>query len=321
MRWHSLRAAWTFAIATVLGVGSLRGSLEADDQPYSRQEDVVYGRKYGTALTLDVITPQTGANGIGVIWCVSGGWYSAHEAIRPASVRRLLERGYTLFAVIHGSQPKFAIPEVLEDMHRATRFVRANAKKYGVDPEKLGIVGGSAGGHLSLMQGVAGRSGNPLAPDPIERVSSKVQAVACFFPPTDFLNYGEPGAIALGRGVLKNFQAPFAFTTLDTKKNLLVTITDEQRILAIGKDISPVYHVNSGDAPALIIHGDADKLVPIQQAQLMIERLQKEKIPCSLVTKKGMAHGWPKLDEDFTLFADWFDQHLRHVEKKPVSKK
>ena len=163
----------------------------------TRTEDVIYGRKFGVALTMDVFTPpKDKANGKGVIWCVSGGWVSG----KPGGVgqaRELVDRGYVVFAVVHGSQPKFTIPEVLEDMHRAVRFIKFNAKKYNVDPDKLGIAGGSAGGHLSLMQGNAFKDGNPKANDPIDRESSKIAVIACFYPPTDFLNYGKEGEYAL----------------------------------------------------------------------------------------------------------------------------
>ena len=118
----------------------------------------------------------------------------------------LLKRGYTVFAVVHGSQPKYTIPEILEDINRAVRFIRHHAKDYRVDPDRLGIAGASAGGHLSLMQGTSGDLGNKGAKDPIDRESSRVQAVACYFPPTDFLNYGKPGEITLGDGVLKDFK-------------------------------------------------------------------------------------------------------------------
>src|SRR4029079_1170552 len=171
---------------------------------FTRAEDVIYGRKYGLAMTMDIFTPKENANGKGVIWCVSGGWFSA----KPGGVglgKEFVDRGYVVFAVIHGSQPKFTIPEVLDDMHGAVRFIKANAKKYNVDPDKLGITGGSAGGHLSLMQGCAPKEGNPKAPDPVDRQSSKVAAVACFYPPTDFLNYGKEGNVALGGGTLKGF--------------------------------------------------------------------------------------------------------------------
>src|SRR5712671_6668224 len=94
-------------------------SAEAPD--WTRTQDIIYGRKYGLALTMDVFTPKK-ANGIGVIYVVSGGWFSGPQAIRPTLVAPLLKRGYTVFAVVHGSQPKFTVPEIVEDMHRGVRF-------------------------------------------------------------------------------------------------------------------------------------------------------------------------------------------------------
>lgn len=280
-------------------------------ETYTRTEDVIYGRKYGLAMTMDVFAPKDKekANGRGIIWCVSGGWFSA----KPGGIGPGLEfvnRGYTVFAVTHGSQPKFTIPEVLEDMHRAVRFIKANAKKYNVDPDKLGITGASAGGHLSLMQGCAPKEGKPKADDPVERQSSKVAAVACYFPPTDFLNYGKEGNVALGGGTLKGFRPPFDFWERDKDTNKLVVIADEERRKQIGKQISPAYHVSKDSAPALISHGDADTLVPIQQAEVIIAKLNENKVPCELVVRKGAGHGGGAFSKDGKLFADWFDKYL-----------
>jgi acetyl esterase/lipase len=283
----------------------------APSQNSTRKSDVIYGRKFGLAMTMDVFTPKENANGRGIIFCVSGGWFSAKEAINLGFIQPLVNRGYTVFAVVHGSQPKFTIPEVLEDMHRSVRFIKFHAKEYGVDPDKLGITGGSAGGHLSLMQGNAFKPGNPKSPDPVERESSRVAAVACFFPPTDFLNYGEKGNIALGGGTLKNFRPPFDFTERDKETNKLVVIADEERRQEIGKRISPISHVTKESAPALIMHGDADKLVPIQQAELIIAKYREVGVPCELVVKKGGNHGWAGMDKDIALFADWFDKYLK----------
>lgn len=287
-------------------------ALHAADGPsYTRVEDVVYGRKFGSALTLDVFTPKEGANGAGVIMVVSGGWFSGHEGINAGFFSELLKRGYTVFAVVHGSQPKYTIPEVISDMNRAVRFVRAHAADYKIDPDRIGIMGASAGGHLSLMQGTAGDKGNTDARDPIDKTSSRVQAVACFFPPTDFLNYGKPGENALGRGILKDFAAPFDFHEFDANAKKFVPITDEEKVLEIGRKISPINHVSSDDPPTLIIHGDADKLVPIQQAELIVGKLKDAGVEAKLVTKPGAAHGWPNLDKDIVLIADWFDAHLK----------
>jgi hypothetical protein len=141
--------------------------------------------------------------------------------------------------------------------------------------------------------------------------------VACFFPPTDFLNYGEKGKEALGRGTLSNFRAPFDFKELDPKTRAFVLITDEDKRRDIGRQISPIYHVTSHSAPALIIHGDADKLVPIQQAQSIVAKLKEAGVPAELVVKHGAQHGWQGMDKDLPTIADWFDKYL----KKPTTAK
>ena len=290
-----------------VGVPSTRG----DELPPQRVQDVIYGRKHGTALTLDVLRPTGKSNGHGIIWVISGGWYSNHDAISPGGARPFTDRGYTVFAVVHGSQPKFTIPEVLEDMHRAVRFVRTHAADYGVDPAKLGITGASAGGHLSLMQGTAGTEGKPDAKDPVDRASSRVQAVACFFPPTDFLNYGKPGTrIVRPEKMGRTFRPAFDFREFDPAKKKFVTITDDQKIRSIGRDVSPVNHVSADDPPTLIVHGDADKLVPIQQAELVVDKLTKAGVEAKLIRKPGASHGWPGMDKDQATMADWFDAHL-----------
>jgi acetyl esterase/lipase len=296
-----------FAAVAALALAPVASAQPATN--FTRTEDVIYGRKFGTALTMDVFTPKENANGRGIIWCVSGGWLSD----KPRGVglaKEFVDRGYVVFAVVHGSQPKYTIPEVLDDMHRAVRFIRANAKKYAVDPDKLGISGGSAGGHLSLMQGTAFKPEDPKVTDPIDQLSSKVAAVACFYPPTDFLNYGKEGQSALGDGTLKNFRAPFDFHELDKETRSFVPVTDPAKRREIGRAISPAYHVTKESAPALIIHGDADKIVPIQQAELMVAKYKEAGVPAELVVKKGQAHGWKGMDQDVKLLADWFDKYL-----------
>ncbi len=309
---HLFSVLATAAALAAIMTASLPALARGAD--FTRKEDVVYGRKYGTALTMDVFTPKQNANGAAVVWVISGGWFSAHEAINPAPVEELLKRGYTVFAVVHGSQPRYTLPEIVADMNRAVRFIRYHAADYSIDPDRIGITGGSAGGHLSLMQGTAGDKGNPAAKDPIEKTSSRVQAVACFFPPTDFLNYGKPGENAVGRGVLKGFKPPFDFHEQDPNTKVFRPITDEARILEIARQVSPAYHVSADDPPTLIIHGDADVLVPIQQARLILDKLKQAGVEGKLVVKEGASHGWPDLLKDMTIIADWFDQHIG---KKP----
>jgi acetyl esterase/lipase len=292
------------------------GRTTGDPAPHvaaapARQE-VIYGRKFGTALTMDVFAPQKGANGAGAIVVVSGGWYSGHERIDDWShfIDPLRAGGYTVFAVVHGSNPKFAIPEILDDMHRAVRFIRHNAKDYHIDPDRLGVTGGSAGGHLSLMQGCAGKDGDPKAADPVDRAPSRVQAVAAFCPPTDFLNWGEKGKVMLGTHPIVPVKGAFDFHRLDPKTNSFVLITDEKEREEIGKQISPITHVAKDNPPTLIIHGDKDALVPLQQAQAMAEKLKETGTTAALIVRAGGGHDAALVREHMPRVVEWFDKYL-----------
>jgi len=147
-------------------------SLHAENLPaapvadFTRTEDVVYGRKFGVALTLDVIQPAK-PNGYGIVYMVSGGWRSSHDSINPKTYAPYLERGYTVFAVCHGCQPRFTIPEIREDVERAVRFIRFNAAKWSVKPDALGVTGGEQQAREAAPV-VAGEVG-PLDPEHVEQ--------------------------------------------------------------------------------------------------------------------------------------------------------
>lgn len=271
----------------------------------ARTEDVVYGRKFGFALTLDVLQPAK-PNGYGIVYMVSGGWRSNHDSISAKAYAPYLARGYTIFAVCHACQPRFTIPEITEDVNRAVRFIRHNAAKWNVNPDQLGVSGGSAGGHLSLTLGTGGGPGKADAKDPIDRESSAVQCVACFYPPTDFLNYGSPGEDGVGAGVLKDLRAAFFAPGAEDTPEI------HQKL---GHEISPVYHITAKMPPTLIIHGDADKRVPLQQSQSFVQKATEAGATAKLIVKPGAAHGWPNQAPDMEVLADWFDQYLRGIRK------
>ena len=305
---------WVALVLPAAGAGMAR----ADDPipparavvGYDRQADVIYGRKVGVALTMDVFTPKSGRNGAAVVMVVSGGYFSNHDAIVPNGFRALMNRGYVVFAVVHGSQPQFTVPEIVGDVNRAVRYIRHHAADYGVDPGRIGATGASAGAHLSLMLGTAGAP-KPESNDPIERESSQVNAVACFFPPTDFLNYGGPGLELIHvKDFDPIFRPAFEFRELDRATNLWGLVTDEARLREITRSISPIHFVSAGDAPTLIYHGDADKLVPVQQSEVMVARLKQAGVDAKLVVKPRAGHGWLTMTQDMEAFADWFDAHL-----------
>ena len=304
--------SWTLkCLPTLLVVALLPlTGLAADGQAAGvrRTEDVIYGRKSGMALTMDVFQSAK-PNGCGLLFLVNGGWLSSKETplmvtIRPSDYQVFLERGYTVFAVVTSSQPKFKIPELMQDVERAVRFVRANAARFDVNPQRLGVLGASSGGHLTLSIATRGGSGKPDAPDPVERESSEVQAAACFFPPTDFLNYGGPGKSGVGEGPLAALEVAFGSQGFSTAERT-----------ELGREISPIYFITAKLPPTLIIHGDQDDIVPLEQSERFAQRAAKVAAsPVKLIVRPGKGHGWGdfwKSTEDVNAFADWFDQHLR----------
>ncbi|MCI0583230.1 MAG: alpha/beta hydrolase, partial [Chloroflexi bacterium] len=158
--------------------------------PVTIDPDVVYGHKMGMALTFDVLSPVE-PNGAAVLFMVSGGWFSQWSPPGQLAGRfdDLLENGFTVFAVRHGSSPLFKVPDAVDDVRRAVRFIKANASEWDVDPARLGVFGGSAGGHLSLMLGTTGDDGDVAATDPVLRGSSRVAAVVAYFPPVDLTGF------------------------------------------------------------------------------------------------------------------------------------
>ncbi len=280
---------------------------------FNRKEDVIYGRKDGMALTLDVFMPSQKTNGLGLILVLSNGWTSGRDI--PNYWMKLFvdppkERGYTIFAVAHGSQPKYTIPENILDVKRAVRFIRHHAADYGIDPNRLGIYGGSAGGQLSLMIGLTGADGDAKSADAVEREPSRVAAVGEFYGPTDFLNYGRTGKDVLQGGRLAGLKAPFDFTEFDAETQSFYAITDLERIREIGREISPINYVHADAPPTMIIHGDADTAVPLQQSQIMARALDKAGVKNKLIVVPGSGHGWDDMSGEMAQILDWFDVHL-----------
>ena len=209
-----------------------------------------------------------------------------------------------MFAVVTSSQPKFTISEEIDDVLRAVRFIRHDAERYGVQPNRLGVMGASSGGHLTLSIAARGGPGKSDAADPVEHESSAVQAVACFFPPTDFLNYGREGASGVGSGPLAPLQVAFG--------PLALTVEGRE---TLGREISPITYVTGKLPPTLIIHGDQDDVVPLQQSEIFIAKARGLGVTeVELIVRKGKGHGWGdfwKSSDDIKVFADWFDRYLK----------
>jgi len=181
--------------------------------------------------------------------------------------------------------------------NRATKC--ATLWRWKIDPDRIGVTGSSAGGHLSLVLAAKGGPGIADSKDPVERASSAVQAAGVFYPPTDYLNWSEPGDDCVGVGKQEKWQPAFG----EEAK------TAEGR-QALGRHMSSIYHVSANTPPISIMHGDADPVVPLFQSQSFKEVAQSNGVPIELVIKKDGKHGWPNRLADEVQFLKWFDTHL-----------
>jgi len=279
------------------------------------QEEIVYGRKEGVALSMIHLKPPAKTNSKAIVCLVAGSWYSSYRMAEDyvSGSANYLEKGYTVFLVVVGSQPRFSIPDQIADAKRAVRYVRYNAKKLKIDPDHIGLVGYSAGGHLTLAVATADDKIDNSSTDPIDKVSSRVQAAAVLFPPTDFLNWGPLGNIVNAPLLLKTSKVYGAldFKTWNASNNTYDEVSDTSARNKIGKEISPIYTVSSDDPPVFIIHGDADMTVPLQQSQSIIAKFKEAGVTNRYIIKKGGKHNAYDMNPEWQEFVDWFDKYLK----------
>jgi acetyl esterase/lipase len=268
-------------------------SLLAQEAPKTTP-DVVYGHKDGMALTFDVIAPAQ-PNGAAVLWLQSGGWYSGWappKNLVPACTP-MLDKGLTVLIVRHGSAPKFAVPDAVADVRRCVRYVHQHADELGLDVKRLGVLGGSAGGHLTLMLATAGDDGDPNAQDETLRFPSRITCGVALYPPTDLRGWttDPPAEIAKHAGL----KPPLTFSA------------------DLEDDVSPLLQVSADDAPVLMIHGDKDLLVPIEHAQKILPEFEKAGVASELITIEGAGHGFSPEQNVQTVgpaMLGWFEKHL-----------
>lgn len=299
-------AALILSVAVLAPCARVHAGIESMVVPYTATEDIVYGQKEGMGLTMDVLQPEKDRKGIGIVLISSGSWKSSKSNLpeEVAEFRKdhwamgLLSHGFTAFVVRHGSGPRFHVPEMVEDVRRAVRFIRLHAADYNVDPNHLGITSGSSGGHLALMVGMTGDDGKPDAKDPVERVSCRTQAIVSWFPPTDLINFG----ITDGYTMIEKLQ-PKRFT------DMFGTITDLPAQL---KEISPIYFTTSDDPPLLLVHGDSDKTVPLQQSEILKKKYEETGLKVKLIVQPGGGHSyWDGIEKQYQDVSDWFDLYLK----------
>lgn len=275
----------------VLVLTAFGGRSPAEDVTIS--PDVVYGHKLGLAMTFDVFTPTKNANGAAVLFMVSGGWYSSWHPPEQTQhmFRPLTDKGFTVFAVRHGSSPKFSISEAVADVRRSVRFIRMNADRFKIDPDRIGVFGMSAGGHLSLVLGTASGEGNPNAKDPVDKVSDRVNAVVAYVAPTDLR--------VMAQDAPDRLPAYERFPALEIDRK-----TAEVH--------SPLAHVTADDAPTLLLAGAKDELVPVEHSRNIQAAFEKAKVTSKLIEFKDAGHGFQGEDarKATEAMVAWFVKHI-----------
>lgn len=307
MNWNPANLMKVIFLSAALSTSALA------ETKYTVERNVVYGMISGLALTMDVYTPAE-PNGYGVLFISGSGWsrelsldatpltQSGQEIIYAIP---LAEAGYTVFNINHRAAPRFRYPDPVKDAQRAVRFIRFNAERFSIDPDRIGAMGGSSGAHLTSLLGVMDGEPNTADPSPTNQVSYKVQAVVTRAGPLDLReNYGVP--------LLGYRDRPVAESSV------------EQRLL---NEASPITYVTPDDPPFLLIHGDADPVVPFEWSERMHAALQEAGVTSELMRVKGGGHGpqyestvivdgkrvrkLPDNPPDYIgAMIEWFDTHL-----------
>jgi len=250
---------------------------------------------------------------MGVVFVAGSGWnapleYGAQglKEEQLSYVQHLADAGYTVFAINHRAAPRFQFPAQLDDVQRAVRFIRHNAKKYGIDPNRIGGVGGSSGAHLISLAGMLGTPGISDDADPINREPATLQCLVLRAAPTD-MKGASHRTEALGLAAVVSFLG-------------LALPIEERSNEKLFAAASPISHVSRSAPPVLLIHGDADRMVPYQQSVAMEAALRAVNVPVSLLRIPGGDHGddfgaagkpHPEWPDYMAAMVQWLDRYLK----------
>jgi acetyl esterase/lipase len=291
---HLIAMRW-FPVALLVGLApaSVESAAVPDDVLF--EKGVEYANPDGQHLQLDIARPKTGEGPFPAVLCIHGGGFRAGTRDGYDSlIVQLAQHGYVAATITYRLAPKYQFPAAVHDTKAAVRWLRANASKYHIDPERIGVTGGSAGGHLAQFLGVTagvkefeGQGGN------LEQ-SSSVACVVNYFGPSDFTK-------SYGKSVDAAEVLPlFLGGDLSTAR--------ARHIRA-----SPLYWVTPDAAPTLSIHGTDDKYVAYEQAVWLVDRLKAAAVEAELLTLQGAGHGFKGKDAETAERAmfEFFDKHLK----------
>ena len=290
----TIGSSFTAIVVTLAPLSALAQSETSASLETVTIRNITYGHGGDVELQCDLVQPKE-SDGFwpGVVCIHGGGWNSGSRDRFLKLAQQIAGRGYVAITVSYRLAPQHRFPACVEDVKAAVRFLRANAAPYHVDPDHVGAVGFSAGGHLALMLGLTDTDAALEGAGGHAEQSSRVQAVVDFFGPT---HLADPvWNLAPNQTLIQ-----FIGSTFSEDRNAY-------------KRASPIFYVSKDDPPVLIFHGTADRLVPITQSQLLEKKLTEAGVTCKLVRMEGMGHGWGGDAFAKTLAGTiaFFDRHLK----------
>ena len=261
-------------------------------------KDITYASADGRKLTLDLYMPPNAKNPYLIVWIHGGAWHSGTKDNPPDN---LLKSGYAMASVEYHLSTEARFPAMVFDIKAAIRFLRGQAEHYGYRKDKIAIWGSSAGGHLAALVGTT--NGNPELEGKLGNYlneSSSVQAIIDFYGPSDFLTI-------LGQST------PHGISVRAPALALLLGRPVEQ-VQDLAKLASPVYQVDKSDPPILIMHGDQDNQVPVNQAIELKEAYDEKGLDATLIFVRGAGHADPLLfsDKYMKIVEDFLNRVLKN---------
>jgi acetyl esterase/lipase len=254
--------------------------------------DVTYCTIDNTSLKMDLYFPNTGGSWPAVVYVHGGGWIHGDKAEAIGFARGMTSQGYLVASINYRLYPAARYPAMIHDVKCAIRSLRANASQYNLDPNRIAALGISAGGHLVALAGTSDQNAGLEVGEYLDQ-SSRVQVVIAMAPVTDLTQ---------------------SFPNADIELMRQVGFGEDNIVEA-----SPSTHVTEDDPPFLLIHGDQDEVVPVEQSQLMYDRLVEANVPARLVIVKNARHSMtapdgsatPTLAEIDQIIQDFLAQYVK----------
>lgn len=273
-------------------------SDEPDSKTYRRINNIQFAEVDGHRLLLDLYLPRNKQRPPLVVWVHGGAWRAGSRTKMPLT--SLIDDGFAIASVDYRLSPIAKFPAQVHDCKAAIRFLRANAKKYGFNADRIGIAGSSAGGHLVALIGVTNNHKH-LEGDVGDHddQSSAVHAIVDYYGPSNFLTIlpqSTPHGLSVRVPALK-----------------LLLGDRPERVPELARLASPVFHVDALDPPLLMIHGDQDPQVPINQSHELHGQYKSKKLPVQFEVVHGGAHGGPQFWDQHRnkLVSDFFKTTLQ----------